>query len=113
MRAALTRPFPGGIVPHGGISVRDGEVRGKARGRLRRIEGQVQGLQRMIDHDADCVDVLLQISAVQGALEQVRKLLLGRHIESCVADAMRSGSRGDRQQKIDELLDVVTRFGGR
>jgi len=93
--------------------VRDDEVKGKARGRLRRIEGQVQGLQRMIDGDADCVDVLLQISAVQGALEQVRKLLLGRHVASCVADAMRAGSRGDRQQKIDALLDVVTRFGNR
>jgi CsoR family transcriptional regulator, copper-sensing transcriptional repressor len=89
------------------------ESRGKALGRLRRIEGQVQGLQRMIDNDAYCVDILLQISAVQGALEQVQKLLLGRHIESCVADALRSGSRGERQQKIEELLDVFARFGGK
>jgi DNA-binding FrmR family transcriptional regulator len=81
--------------------------------RLRRIEGQVQGLQRMIDNDAYCVDILLQISAVQGALEQVQKLLLGRHIESCVADALRSGSKGERQQKIEELLDVFARFGGK
>ena len=85
----------------------------KALGRLRRIEGRVQGLQRMIGADAYCVDILLQISAVQGALEQVQKLLLGQHIESCVADALRSGSRGDRQRKIDELLDVFARFGGR
>ncbi len=91
----------------------DDETRGKALGRLRRIEGQVQGLQRMIGADAYCVDVLLQISAVQGALEQVQKLLLGRHIESCVADAFRSGGRGERQRKIDELLDVFSRFGGR
>ena len=89
------------------------ETKGKARGRLRRIEGQVQGLQRMIDADAYCVDVLLQISAVQGALEQVQKLLLGRHIESCVADALRSGSKSERQQKVDELLDVFSRFGAR
>ena len=102
-----------GSYPLGVSRVRNDEAKGRARGRLRRIEGQVQGLQRMIDSDADCVDVLLQISAVQGALEQVRKLLLGRHIESCVADAIRSGSRGDRQQKIDELLDVFTRFGGK
>lgn len=84
-----------------------------ARARLRRIEGQVQGLQRMLDGDAGCVDILLQISAVQGALEQVRRLLLGRHIESCVADALRSGSRAERQQKIDELLAVCSRFGAR
>ena len=91
----------------------DDETKGKARGRLRRIEGQVQGLQRMIEADAYCVDILLQISAVQGALEQVQKLLLGRHIESCVSDALRSGSRGARQRKIDELLEVFARFGGR
>jgi DNA-binding FrmR family transcriptional regulator len=89
----------------------DAETKRKALGRLRRIEGQVQGLQRMIGDDASCVDVLLQISAAQGALEQVRKLLFGRHIESCVTDAMRTGSRGERQKKIDELLDVFTRFG--
>jgi DNA-binding FrmR family transcriptional regulator len=89
------------------------ETKGKARGRLRRIEGQVQGLQRMIDGEAYCVDILLQISAVQGALEQVEKLLLGRHIESCVTDAIRSGSKGERQQKIDELLDVFARFRGK
>jgi DNA-binding FrmR family transcriptional regulator len=93
--------------------VLNGDSRAKALGRLRRIEGQVQGLQRMIDNDAYCVDVLLQISAVQGALEQVQKLLLGRHIESCVTDAIRSGSKSDRQQKIEELLDVFARFGGK
>ena len=88
------------------------ETKAKALGRLRRIEGQVQGLQRMIEGDAYCVDILLQISAVQGALEQVQKLLLGRHIESCVADALRTGIERERQQKIDELLDVFSRFGG-
>jgi len=91
----------------------DGEAKGRTHGRLRRIEGQVQGLQRMIEADAYCVDILLQISAVQGALEQVRKLLLGHHIESCVSDALRSGSKGDRQRKIDELLEVFARFGGK
>ena len=89
------------------------ETKAKVRGRLRRIEGQVQGLQRMLDSDAYCVDILLQISAVQGALEQVQKLLVGRHIESCVADALRSGSKSERQQKVDELLDVFSRFGAR
>jgi CsoR family transcriptional regulator, copper-sensing transcriptional repressor len=91
----------------------DDETKGKAQGRLRRIEGQVQGLQRMIAADAYCVDILLQVSAVQGALEQVQKLLLGRHIESCVADALRSGSRTERQRKVDELLEVFSRFGGK
>jgi DNA-binding FrmR family transcriptional regulator len=89
------------------------EAKAKTRARLRRIEGQVQGLQRMLDNDAYCVDILLQISAVQGALEQVQKLLLGRHIESCVTDALRSGSKSERQQKVEELLEVFSRFGAR
>jgi DNA-binding FrmR family transcriptional regulator len=89
------------------------ETKAKVLGRLRRIEGQVQGLQRMVDNEAYCVDILMQIAAVQGALQQVEKLLLGRHVESCVAEAMRSGSRSERQQKIDELLDVFARFRGK
>ena len=91
----------------------DETTKAKALGRLRRIEGQVQGLQRMIGNSEYCVDILLQISAVQGALEQVEKLLLGRHIESCVADALRTGSKGERQQKIDELIEVFARFRGK
>jgi DNA-binding FrmR family transcriptional regulator len=91
----------------------DETTKAKALGRLRRIEGQVQGLQRMIASGESCVDILLQISAARGALEQVQKLLLGRHLESCVADALRAGARGDRQRKIEELLDVFARFGGR
>ncbi len=91
----------------------DDETRGKALGRLRRIEGQVQGIQRMVEEDKYCVDILLQLTAVQGAVEQVQRLLLGRHIESCVADAVRSGSTRDRQKKMDELLEVFSRFGSR
>lgn len=88
-------------------------TREQVQGRLRRIEGQVQGLQRMIAADVYCVDVLLQIAAVQGALGQVQKLLLGRHLDSCVTEALRCGSRQERQRKLDELLEVFARFGGR
>ena len=89
------------------------ETKAKALARLRRIEGQVQGVQRMVEEEKYCVDILLQLAAVRGALTQVEKLLLGRHIESCVADAMRSGSTRARQQKIDELVDVFSRFNPR
>ena len=82
-------------------------------GRLRRIEGQVQGIQRMVEEDKYCVDILLQLTAVQGAVEQVQKLILGQHIESCVTDAIRSGNCADRQKKMDELLEVFSRFSGR
>jgi DNA-binding FrmR family transcriptional regulator len=91
----------------------DDDTRTKTLGRLRRIEGQVQGIQRMVEEDKYCVDILLQLTAVQGAVEQVQRLLLGRHIESCVADAIRSSSTRDRQKKVDELLEVFSRFGGR
>jgi len=91
----------------------DDDTRSKTLGRLRRIEGQVQGIQRMVEEDKYCVDILLQLTAVQGAVEQVQRLLLGRHIESCVAEAIRSGSTRDRQKKVDELLEVFSRFGGR
>ncbi len=86
------------------------ETERKAMVRLKRIEGQVQGVQRMVEEGKYCVDILLQISAIQGALEQVRKILLGRHIESCVAEAMASCREADRQKKIDELLEVFTRY---
>jgi len=91
----------------------DPETKVKALGRLRRIEGQVQGIQRMVEEEKYCVDILLQLTAVEGAVEQVQRLLLGSHIESCVADAIRSGSTRDRQRKVDELLEVFSRFSGR
>jgi DNA-binding FrmR family transcriptional regulator len=95
----------------GGGTLINEETKRKAMARLNRIEGQVQGVQRMVEEEKYCVDILLQISAIQGALEQVRKILLGRHIESCVAEAMASGRAGHRQKKIEELLEVFSRYG--
>jgi len=91
----------------------DSQTKAKALGRLRRIEGQVQGIQRMVEEDKSCVDVLLQLAAVQGAVEQVQKLLLGQHLEAGLAEAVRAPSSRDRQRKMDELLDVFSRFSGR
>lgn len=94
-----------------GAEMIDDETRQKTMARLSRIEGQVQGVQRMVGEDKYCVDILLQLSAIQGALEQVRKILLGRHIESCVVEAMASGRAEERQKKIEELLEVFARYG--
>ena len=68
----------------------DQETKRRALTRLRRIEGQIQGVQRMVEEDKYCVDIMLQISAVQGALEQVSKILMARHIESCVLDSVKA-----------------------
>ena len=83
----------------------------KLEARLRRIAGQVGGLQRMVAEDRYCVDVLLQIAAVRAALDGAGTLLLGAHVESCVAEAFASGKPRERQQKLDELLEVLARFG--
>jgi CsoR family transcriptional regulator, copper-sensing transcriptional repressor len=91
----------------------DMQAKAKTLGRLRRIEGQVQGIQRMVEEEKSCVDILLQLTAVQGAVEQVQKLVLGQHLESCVVEAVRSGNTRDRRKKMDELLDVLSRFSGR
>lgn len=76
--------------------------------RLRKIEGQVRGIQRMLSEDAYCVDVLTQISAVTAALDKVGLRLLRDHLQGCVADAMRSKGRGE--EKVDEVVRVVERF---
>ncbi len=69
-------------------------------------------LSRMLDSDTHgCVDVLLQISAAQGALGGVGQLILGQHIQSCVSEAFRSGDESERQLRIEELLDVFSRYG--
>lgn len=75
--------------------------------RLRRIEGQVRGIQRMVDEDKYCVDVLDQISAVRAALDKVGLHLMSDHIKGCVADAVRID---EHEGKVDELVDVVGKF---
>src|SRR5262245_10032674 len=111
MAAAARRPDTSARGTRGGHDAMiEAETKGKVLGRLRRIEGQVQGIQRMVEDDKYCVDILLQLAAVQGAVEQAQKLLLSQHIESCVADAIRSGNSRERQKKVGELLDVFSRF---
>ncbi len=86
------------------------DARKKANHRLKRIAGQVEGIQRMLDEDRYCVDVLVQIAAVRAALDAVGKLVLASHVETCVVEAFSSKRPGERKKKIDELLDVFSRF---
>lgn len=78
--------------------------------RLHRIEGQVRGIERMVEDDRYCIDVLTQISAVTTALESLAVRILDEHVRHCVAGALSSGDEAEAAQKTDELLRAVQRF---
>jgi DNA-binding FrmR family transcriptional regulator len=77
--------------------------------RLRRIEGQVRGLQRMINEDEYCIDVLTQIASVSKALQGVGLGLLDEHLRHCVADAVRA-DEGEGDEKVHEAVQAVERL---
>ena len=94
----------------------DREIRGytatkdQLQKRLRRIEGQIRGIERMVDDDRYCIDVLTQIAAVNTALESLAFRILDDHVNHCVADALASGDPAEAETKSKELLDAVHRF---
>ena len=77
--------------------------------RLRRVEGQVRGLQQMIEEDRYCIDILTQISAATKALQAVAIELMGDHLGSCVTEAIEAGGPG-AQEKIAEATDAIARL---
>jgi CsoR family transcriptional regulator, copper-sensing transcriptional repressor len=78
--------------------------------RLHRIEGQVRGIERMLEEDRYCIDVITQISAVSTALESVAFKILDEHVKHCVAGALASGDEAEAETKSRELLEAVHRF---
>jgi CsoR family transcriptional regulator, copper-sensing transcriptional repressor len=82
-------------------------VKKSATARLRRIEGQVRGIQRMVDEDRYCIDVLNQVEAVKAALKKVEDEILKDHIEHCVEHAIASGDAKDQRRKVAELVQVL------
>ena len=78
--------------------------------RLRKIEGQVRGIARMIEDERYCVDILTQLRAARAALRRVEDSVLREHVEHCVAQAIRSGDPAEQHGKVDELLAVLGRF---
>ena len=78
--------------------------------RLHRIEGQVRGIERMVDDDRYCIDILTQVSVVSTALDSLAFQILDSHVNHCVAGALRSGDETDAQEKTQELLAAVQRF---
>ncbi len=82
----------------------------KAAARLNRIEGQIRGIQKMVEEDRYCVDILTQTRAVVAALRGVEDLIMETHLDTCVADAMKDDDPQLQREKIDEVMSVVTRF---
>jgi DNA-binding FrmR family transcriptional regulator len=78
--------------------------------RLHRIEGQVRGIERMVEDDRYCIDILTQIAAVNTALESLAFRILDEHVRHCVAGALSSGDEQDAHAKTEELLAAVQRF---
>jgi DNA-binding FrmR family transcriptional regulator len=102
---AVSENEKAGTAAHGYIKAQDKE---KLQNRLRRIEGQVRGVQRMVDEEAYCVDVLTQVSSIVSAMEKVGALLLKDHVEHCVRGSIERGE--DADEKIEELTTAVERF---
>ena len=87
----------------------DDKTRKDANARLKRVAGQVAGVERMLAEDRYCVDVMLQIAAIQGALAEVGGVILANHVRTCLADALKSGNAKDRVAKVEELMDIFSR----
>ena len=87
----------------------DPEIKASNLKRLRRIEGQVRGVQKMVEDDRYCADVLMQISSVQEALRAVGRELMRNHLRHCATEAIRKGSPEKAEAMYDELLELVYR----
>ncbi len=77
---------------------------------LRKIEGQIRGVQKMIEGKKYCVDILTQLHAIVGAIGNVEDKVLRKHFENCVMSAFRSDSKKDREEKMEEILKLISKF---
>src|SRR5947199_10237483 len=95
--------------PQGYISAMRTGIKAPCLKRLKRIEGQVRGLARMVEADRYCIDIVTQIAAVRAALRRVEEEVLRDHVAHCVEHAVASGSKAEQRRKIAELMDVLSR----
>jgi DNA-binding FrmR family transcriptional regulator len=79
--------------------------------RLKKIEGQVRGIQKMIADKRYCIDILTQLASISGAIKRVESNILERHLKGCVQYSFCKGSKADREQKIEEVIQVLQKFG--
>jgi CsoR family transcriptional regulator, copper-sensing transcriptional repressor len=87
----------------------DGELKQDALVRLKRIEGQVRGIQRMVEEERYCSDILVQVSAVHESLRSVAQLMLRNHLQHCATDAIRSTDPARRSKMYDELVELFAK----
>ncbi|MBI3089362.1 MAG: metal-sensitive transcriptional regulator [Candidatus Tectomicrobia bacterium] len=78
--------------------------------RLRRVEGQVRGIQQMVEDDRYCIDILTQLRSAVAAMERIEEIVMRTHLQTCVATAMRSGDSAEQNGKIDEVMMILSRF---
>jgi DNA-binding FrmR family transcriptional regulator len=78
--------------------------------RLKRIEGQVRGVQKMVEEGRYCVDVLTQIDAITSALARVQDRILEAHLSHCVTEAMEGSDGAERREKVDEVVGLLKKF---
>jgi DNA-binding FrmR family transcriptional regulator len=90
----------------------DPEIKAAKRNRLRRIEGQIRGLAKMVEEDRYCADILVQIASVQQALRAVSRSLMRNHLRHCATLAIRQGSARQAEAMYDELIDLVYKYSG-
>jgi DNA-binding FrmR family transcriptional regulator len=88
----------------------DPRIKAANSNRLRRIEGQIRGIERMVAEDRYCPDILVQIASVEQALRAVARGLMRNHLEHCVTEAIHQGSGRDATATYDELLDLIYRY---
>ena len=85
----------------------DPAIKEANRKRLRRIEGQIRGLQKMVEHDRYCPDIIVQVASVQEALRGVARNLMRNHLQHCAARALRSAKTEQAESMYDELLELI------
>lgn len=78
--------------------------------RLKKAEGQIKGIRKMVDNEKYCVDILNQISAVKGALKKIELIILEEHTKGCVIDSIKNDSKEHREKKINELLKTIEKM---
>jgi DNA-binding FrmR family transcriptional regulator len=88
----------------------EGKEKQSVLNRLNRIEGQVKGVRKMVEENRYCIDILNQTSAIASALRNVENIVMENHLNTCVAEAMRSNDDEIKREKSAEVMDVISKF---